>query len=72
MPRKLRHLPGREPGEDTLRERVAFSTQPLDLLADVQLRVVADELKLVDLRLELSNGLLEIQELQIHAGRNSK
>ena len=39
-----------------------------DLVRDIELRVIAHELELVDLSLELSDGLLKIQEFQVHAG----
>ncbi len=70
MSRELRHLPRSQPGEDAFRQRIALATQTLDFLADVELRIVADELELVDLRLELSNGLFKIEKLQIHACEN--
>src|SRR5690606_23958006 len=66
MARELNHLPRRQIREDTARQRLALLAKPLDLLVDVDLGVVADELQRVDLRLELGDRLLEIQEFQVH------
>ena len=65
--RELRDLPGGEAGEDRLGQRPALLLQPLDLLLDVDLVVVPDQPQLFDLRLELGDGLFEIEKVQIHS-----
>ena len=64
--RELRDLPRRQVGENAVGERAALGPQSRDLLADVDLGVGRDEAQLVDLRLELGDGLLEFQETQCH------
>jgi len=66
MARELGDLPGAELGEDRLGQRAALLLQPADLLADVDLGVVAEVAQLLDLGLELGDGLFEIQEIKIH------
>ncbi len=60
MTRELRDLPRAQVREDVARQRLALLLEPVDLLADVELGVVADELERVDARLELRDRLLEI------------
>ena len=67
MPRDLRDLPGAQLGEDAAGQRLTLGTQPCDFVGDVDLRVVADETQLLDLRLELGDGLFEIEEFEVHA-----
>ena len=49
----------------------ALGAQARDLLADVHFRVGGDEAQLVDLRLELGDRLLEIQEAERHGGKDA-
>ena len=66
VPRDLGNLPGRQLGEDALRERFALALQPGDLLVDIDLGVIADVAQLVDLCLELGNRLFEFEKLEVH------
>src|SRR5690606_14843804 len=66
MARELRDLPLRQLRENAHRERAALCTQTGDLFPDVHLRIAGDELQLIDLRLELCNRLLEIEEIPWH------
>src|SRR5262249_13692366 len=69
MARDLRDLPCVELAVNLLGERLAFLLEPRDLFGDVQRRIVLDETQLVDLRLELGDRLLEIQEGRLHAAQ---
>src|SRR6187431_1488475 len=64
----LRHLPGREAGIDVLGEEQALLAQPVDLLGDVDRRLVLDVAQLVDLGLELGDRLLEVEEMSFAHG----
>ena len=68
MARELRHLLRAQLGEDAARQRLALLLQPLDLLVDVDLGigVLAEIAQLLDLRLELGDGLFEFEEVGIH------
>jgi hypothetical protein len=61
----LRHLPGRQARIDVLGEEQALLAQPVDLLGDVDRRLVLHVTKLFDLRFELGDGLLEIEEVSL-------
>ena len=52
----------------SLRERLALLLQPRDLLGDVERGIVLHEAQLFDLRLQLGDGLLEIEKSGFHAG----
>src|SRR5690606_15350865 len=71
MARELRDLPLAQIRKDARRERAAFRTQPCDLFSDVHLRVAGDELQLVDLRFELRDRLLEVEEIHCHRDLSS-
>ena len=62
----LGDLPGVELAVDLLGELAALLRQALDLLRDVDRGVVLHEAQLLDLLLELGDGLLEIQEGGLH------
>jgi hypothetical protein len=66
VPRHLDHLPGREVGEDLLREPRALRTQFAELLRQVEFRVGTDQLQLLDLDLELGDRLFKVQVVRIH------
>ena len=66
MTRQLRHLPRSEVREDALGERTTLGAEAVHLLRDVDFGIIAKEAKLVDLRFQLGDGLLEIQEIQVH------
>jgi hypothetical protein len=53
------------PGESS-----ALFLQAMDLVGDVGRRVVLGETQLLDLRLELGNRALEIQERCLHSGKS--
>src|SRR5579885_3045875 len=67
MTRELRDLPGSEARENAGRELPALGLQARDLLLDVDFGVGRDVPQLLDLGLELGNGLFEIQEGNRHA-----
>jgi hypothetical protein len=67
MARDLRDLPGVELGVDVLGERLALLLQPSDLFGDVERGVVLHEAQLLDPRLQLGDGLLELQEARLHS-----
>ena len=69
--RELRHLPRCQARENTRRERTTPGAQPRDLLPDVHLGVGGHEPELVDLRLELGDGLLEFQEAEGHGAEDA-
>jgi hypothetical protein len=62
----LRNLPRMQLAVDLLGERVALLLQPADLLGDVQRRVVLHVAQLLDLRLQLGDGLLELEKSMLH------
>src|SRR5258706_6756274 len=70
MARNLRDLPRGELGVDLLGELAALLRQALDLLRDVHRGVVLHETQLLDLLLELRNGLLEFQEARLHGPKS--
>ena len=49
-----------------LGQRTALALQALDLLLDVDLVVVADEAKFLDLGLQFGDRLLEFEKIKIH------
>src|SRR3981081_676981 len=71
MPRHLSDLPGRELCVDLLGQGRALFLQALNLLGDVDGRVVLDVAQLFDFCLELGDRLLEIEERRFH-GRKSR
>ena len=66
VPGQLRYLPCIQLGEDRARKLVALFLQILDLVPDVELGGGTDAAQLLDLSLELGDGLLELEEVQIH------
>ena len=66
MAGQLRYLPRREARENVASQRLALAPQSGNLFADIQLRVIAYELQLVDLCLEFRDRLFKIKKLQIH------
>ena len=62
----MRDLPRRELAVDLLGELLALLLQPGDLVGDVDRRVLVDVAQLVDLRLQLGDRLLEIEEGLLH------
>ena len=68
MARDLRDLPRRELAVDVLGERLAALGEALDLVGDVDRRVVLHEAQLLDAGLELRDGLLELEEGGLHVG----
>jgi hypothetical protein len=66
VPRDLRDLPRGELPVDLLGELAALLRQAFDLLRDVHRGVVLHETQLLDLLLELRDGLLEFQEARLH------
>ena len=64
--RQLGDLPGGQAGDYAAGERIALFLETVDLVADIDLGVIADESQLVNLRLELGDWLLKIEKLQIH------
>src|SRR5258708_16763034 len=66
MARNLRHLPGSEIAVDLLRKHLAALGKALDLLRDVDRRVVLREAQFFDAVLELRDGLLELEEGSFH------
>jgi hypothetical protein len=68
MARDLRHLPRRQAGIDVLGEEQALLAQPVDLLGDVDRRLVLHVAQLVDLGLELGDRLLEVEEMSLAHG----
>ena len=66
MARDLRHLPGRQVGEDARRELPALGLQSRDFVLQVDLGVGSHMLQLFDLRLKLGDRLLEIKETDGH------
>ena len=67
MARELGDLPCGQVGEDAARQRLALVPEARDLLADIELGVLADELEGIDARLELGDRLFKLQEFQIHS-----
>jgi hypothetical protein len=68
MARHLGNLPGLELAVDLLGEGGALLAQALDFLGDVECRVVLHFRQLLDLRLQLGDGLLEIEKGDFHDG----
>ena len=64
---ELGDLPRGQVREDAARQRLALVAKARDLLADVELGVLADELERIDARLELGDRLFKLQEFQIHS-----
>nr|GEU28296.1 hypothetical protein [Tanacetum cinerariifolium] len=60
--RDQRHLPGGELGVDVFGQLLALFGQPVDLLRDVDGRIVLNEAQLFDFAIELGNRLLKIEE----------
>ena len=71
MARHLRHLPRRKLAVDVLGERLAALGEALDLVGDIDRRVVLDEAQLLDAGLELRDRLLELEEGGLHRRRDS-
>jgi len=61
------NLPGTEVGIDFFRELGALGPQVLNLRADIDLVISADQPQLLDLDLQLGNGLLKVKVIRIHA-----
>jgi len=61
--RDLRHLPGCQVRVDVLGQLLAFLVQPVDLVGDVDCRLVLHVAQLFDLGIELGNRLLEVEEV---------
>src|SRR3954463_12501939 len=72
MARNLRHLPGRQLAVDVLGERLAALREPLDLLGDVDRRVVLYIAQFLDTLLELRDRLLELEEGRLHNRKELK
>ena len=68
MARDLRHLPGSQLAVDVLGERLAALGEALDLVRDVDRRVVLHEAQFLDAGLELRDRLLELEEGGFHWG----
>ena len=66
MPRELRDLPRAEVLEDRLGELAALLLEALDLVTEADLAVVADQPELLDLGLELGDGLFEVEIVGVH------
>ena len=63
--RDLRHLPGRQAGVDVLGELLALLAQALDLVGDVDRRLVLHVAQLFDLGFEFGDRLLELEEMSL-------
>ena len=69
MARDLRDLPRGQLAVDLLGELLALLVQPRDLVGDVDRRILVHVAQLVDLRLQLGDRLLEIEERLLHRRR---
>ncbi len=69
MPRDPRNLPRIQLRENSLGQRLALALETCDFLVDVDLGIITNVAQLFDLRLELGDRLLKIQELHIHIPR---
>src|SRR3979490_3064937 len=72
MPRHLSDLPGRELCVDLLGQGRALFLQALNLLGDVDGRVVLDVAQLFDFCLELGDRLVDIEEGRLLGGKPRK
>jgi len=68
MARDLRDLPGRELRVDVARQRLALLGEPLDLLRDVDRRIVLRVAQFVDPAFQFGDRLLEVEERRLHCG----
>ena len=65
--RHFDNVPGTEVGIDFFREFGALGPQVLNFRADIDLVISADQPQLLDLNLQLGNGLLKVKVIRIHA-----
>src|SRR3546814_13959198 len=66
MPRQLRDLPGREVAEDLRGAQAQLVAQRMQLGVDVDRRAGAGLAQVLDLRLEVGDGLFEVEIVRVH------
>src|SRR3546814_20724523 len=69
MPRQRRDLPGREVAEDLRGAQAQLVAQRMQLGVDVDRRAGAGLAQVLDLRLEVGDGLFEVEIVRVHLQR---
>jgi len=66
VPRHLGYLPWRQIRKNTSSQRFTLALKTLNLIADIQFRIITNEPELINFCLQFCNWLLKIQKIHVH------